>query len=303
MPSRAKDFKSFVYTISPPQHMIGLQTTGPQTTAIQKAVVRSLLSVVQSLYQTHLKKSRESGTVTIQIFHLFPMSATDHPIEHLAIILDGNRRWAVEHNLPKLIGHTEGAKNLKRVAKAVLAKKIRYLTLYCLSTENLQNRTPEELKHLFSLLEQLTDYLGEFVENNARVNVIGNPAGLPQSTQKKLLEMVENTKHHHDMVMTLAVNYGGRDEITRAVKKIVQENIPAENITEETIQQHLDTADMPDVDLVIRTGGDQRLSNYLPWQSTYAELYFTPTHWPAFSEKNLDEALEWFQNQKRNKGK
>lgn len=231
------------------------------------------------------------------------MSPVDHPIKHLAIILDGNRRWATERGLPKLLGHTEGAKNLKRVAKAVMKRGVDYLTLYCLSTENLTNRSEEELKHLFSLFEQLTNYLGEFVENNAKVRIIGDPSKLPESTQKKLAKMVEDTQAHTDFTMILAVNYGGRDEITRAVQKIVGENIPAESITEATIQEHLDTADVPDVDLVIRTGGDQRLSNYLPWQSTYAELYFTPTQWPAFSEEDLDTALEWFQNQKRNKGK
>lgn len=231
------------------------------------------------------------------------MSTSDHPLKHLAIILDGNRRWAVEHGLPKLIGHTEGAKNIKKIAKAVMNKGVDYLTLYCLSTENLKNRSEEELKHLFSLFEQLTNYLGEFVENNAQVRVIGDPSKLPESTQKKLQHMVEKTKDHTDFTMILAVNYGGRDEITRAVQKIVAEKIPATEINEATIQAHLDTADIPDVDLVIRTGGDQRLSNYLPWQSTYAELYFTPTYWPAFREEDLDAAIEWFQTQKRNKGK
>lgn len=226
-----------------------------------------------------------------------------HPLHHLAIILDGNRRWATERGLPKLVGHTEGAKNLKRVAKAAMNRGVRYLTLYCLSTENLTNRSEEELKHLFSLFEQLTNYLGEFVENNTKFRVIGDPTKLPESTQKKLEKMIEDTKNHQAFTMILAVNYGGRDEITRAVQKIVRENIPADTITEKTIQEHLDTADLPDVDLVIRTGGDQRLSNYLPWQSTYAELYFTPTQWPAFSEADLDRAIEWFQNQKRNKGK
>lgn len=231
------------------------------------------------------------------------MPSENQPIKHLAIILDGNRRWATKKGLPKLIGHTEGAKNIKRIAKTVMNKGTKYLTLYCLSTENLKNRSEKELKHLFSLFEKLTDYLGEFVENNAKVRIIGDTRKLPASTQKKLHEIVEKTKDHTDFTMILAVNYGGRDEIMRAVQKIVSENIAAENITEETIRNHLDTAGVPDVDLVIRTGGDQRLSGYLPWQTTYAELYFTPTFWPAFSEKDLNTAIEWFQNQKRNKGK
>lgn len=231
------------------------------------------------------------------------MSDSNHTINHLAIILDGNRRWATQKGLPKLIGHTEGAKNLKKIAKAVLAKDIHYLTLYTLSTENLKNRNAEELEHLFSLFERLADYIGDFVKDNAKLNLIGNISGLPEKTQKRLLDLQEKTKNHTAMTMTLAVNYGGRDEITRAVQKIITKNIPASEITEETIQTHLDTTNMPDVDLVIRTGGDQRLSNYLPWQTTYAELYFTPTFWPAFTEKNLDAAIDWFYEQKRNKGK
>ncbi len=227
----------------------------------------------------------------------------EYPLKHIAIILDGNRRWATERGLPKIVGHTEGAKNLKKIAKAVQKRGIQYLTVYALSTENLHNRSEEELKHIFSLFEQLTEYIGEFVANGSKINLIGNIAALPQKTQERLLDLQEKTKSHDKMVMTLAVNYGGRDEITRAVKKIIEEKIPVENITEEVVGLHLDEPTMPDVDLVIRTGGDQRLSNYLPWQTTYAELYFTPTHWPAFTENNFDTALEWFQNQKRNKGK
>lgn len=227
----------------------------------------------------------------------------EYPLKHIAIILDGNRRWATERGLPKIVGHTEGAKNLKKIAKAVQKRGIQCLTVYALSTENLHNRSEEELKHIFSLFEQLTEYIGEFVANGSKINLIGNIAALPQKTRERLLDLQEKTKSHGKMVMTLAVNYGGRDEITRAVKKIIEEKIPVENITEEVVGLHLDEPSMPDVDLVIRTGGDQRLSNYLPWQTTYAELYFTPTHWPAFTENDFDAALDWFQNQKRNKGK
>lgn len=231
------------------------------------------------------------------------MPPIEHPLTHLAIIMDGNRRWATERGMPKFLGHTEGAKNLKKIAKAAKKFSIRYLTLYTLSTENLKNRSEEELKHLFSLLDQLSDYLKDFEEENTALRIIGDIKGLPEKTQKNLQGLVNATKNNTSMILSLAINYGGRDELVRAFKKMTEEKISTQEISEETIQKHLDTFDMPDVDLVIRTGGDQRLSNYLPWQTTYAELYFTPVYWPAFSEHDLKEAIEWFQNQKRNKGK
>jgi len=231
------------------------------------------------------------------------MPPLDHTLQHLAIIMDGNRRWATGKGLPKLMGHTEGAKNLKKIAKAVKQRGIPFLTLYTLSTENLKERSPEELDHLFSLISQLIDYLDEFFKEDAKLCVIGDYTKLPAKPLKALKEMMEQTKNNKSMTLTLAINYGGRNELTRAFQKMVAQEIKQEEITEESIQKHLDTADMPDVDLVIRTSGAQRLSNYLPWQTTYAELYFTPVHWPAFSETDLDTAIEWFQNQKRNKGK
>lgn len=239
-------------------------------------------------------------------------------IHHLAIIMDGNRRWATERGLPKLLGHTEGAKTLKTIAKTVQKRGIPYLTLWALSTENLQERSEEELKHLFSLFKQLVDYLGDFIENNVRLNLIGNLQELPSDVWKKLNNVAEKTKSHTGMVLTLAINYGGRDEILRAIKRWVDEKSspPARGreaerseagevgaLTESKFEKYLDTAGLPDPDLIIRTGGHQRLSGYLPWQSTYSELYFTKTYWPAFSEEELDKAIEWFQEQKRNRGK
>lgn len=216
--------------------------------------------------------------------------------------MDGNRRWAAERGLPKLLGHTEGAKNLKRVAKAARDRGIPYLTVWALSTENLKERSDEELKHLFSLFNQLTDYLDDFFENNARLRLIGDIAGLPEETQKKLQSVVEKTKANTGMTLILAVNYGGHDEILRAMKKMLAAKLDPAELNEKTLEQYLDTADFPPVDLVIRTAGHQRLSGYLPWQTTYAELYFTPVKWPAFSEADLDKAITWFNEQKRNRG-
>ncbi len=224
-------------------------------------------------------------------------------LRHIAIVMDGNRTWATTRGLPKLMGHTEGAKTLKKIATAVREREIPYLTVWALSTENLKERSPEELKHLFSLFNQLTNYLEDFFKHNARVLLIGNISELPAETQKRLGEMVEKTKSHTAMTLILAVNYGGRDEILRATKKMLAAGVSPEGVTEETFKTYLDTANIPDPDLIIRTAGHQRLSGYLPWQSTYAELYFTDVQWPAFSEKDLDDAIAWFQNQKRNHGK
>ncbi len=228
---------------------------------------------------------------------------TKNQLNHVAIIMDGNRRWATEHNLPKLIGHTEGGKNLKKIITACKKRDIKYLTVWALSTENLKEREPKELKHLFSLFEKLVDYLGDFNKNNIRANIIGDISKLPISTQKKLTEMVEHTKSNTGLVFTLAVNYGGRDEIVRAIKKILESNVSLENVTEENFSKYFDTFDLPDPELIIRTGGANRLSGFMPWQSTYSELYFTQTYWPAFSEKDLDLAIDWFEKQKRNRGK
>lgn len=228
---------------------------------------------------------------------------TKNQLRHVAILMDGNRRWAVEHNLPKLIGHTEGGKNLKKIITACQKRDIGFLTVWALSTENLKEREPKELKHLFSLFEKLVDYLDDFNKNNIRANIIGDTSKLPTSTQKKLTEIVENTKNNTGLVFTLAVNYGGRDEIVRAIKKILKTDVSLENVTEENFSKYLDTSDLPDPELIIRTGGANRLSGFMSWQSTYSELYFTQTYWPAFSEKDLDLAIDWFKKQKRNHGK
>ena len=224
-------------------------------------------------------------------------------LKHIALIMDGNRTWAKAKGLPKMIGHTEGAKNLRRVAKAASDRGIAYLTLWALSTENFKNRGEDELKHLFSLAEKIIDHITDFEENNVRFNLIGDVSKLPESTQKVLYDLEEKTAQHNGMVLTLAINYGGRDELVRATQKMIEGGLSAEDVTEESFEKYLDTHDMPDVDMVIRTSDHQRLSGYLPWQTTYAELYFPKVKWPAFSEDDLDKAIEWFNEQKRNKGK
>ena len=229
--------------------------------------------------------------------------------QHLAIIMDGNRRWAKERGLPAFFGHNEGAKVVQKITKVVRERGIPYLTLYALSTENLK-RSEDELKKLFSLLHDVEKYLKDFLDNDVRLHIIGDLDGIPSDTAQRLRALMEKTKNNQAMVLTLAINYGGRNEIVRAVNRILLETkkspiLEGEHITinEKIFTSYLDTDTLPDVDLVIRTSGAQRLSNYLPWQTVYAELYFTETKWPAFTEIDLDLALTWFANQKRNHGK
>ncbi|MFH1286249.1 MAG: polyprenyl diphosphate synthase [Candidatus Magasanikbacteria bacterium] len=227
---------------------------------------------------------------------------SENSIQHLAIIMDGNRRWATTQNLPKFVGHTEGAKNLKRIVKHVRSKNIPYLTLYTLSTENLK-REKKELEHLFSLFGKLINYISDFTKHDTQLRLAGDISQLPENTRKALLNIVEKTKNHSSLVLTLAVAYGGRDEIVRAAKKIITKKISADTLEENIFEENMDFAGYPNVDLVIRTGEKRRLSNFMLWKIAYAELYFTDTHWPAFSEKNLDEALDSYYKQKRTFGK
>lgn len=223
-------------------------------------------------------------------------------IKHLAIIMDGNRRWATQKGLPKLMGHSEGAKTFRKLVEATNERGIKYLTAWALSTENLQ-RGEEELKHLFSLMSKMTDYLGDFKKNNVRFNTIGDLSRIPENVQDKFNQLKKETKNNTGLTLNLAVAYGGRDEIVRVTQKIIQAGLAPEEITESKFEEFLDTAGMPEVDLVIRTGGHQRLSGYLAWQTTYAELYFTDLMFPDFGTEELDKAIEWFNQQERKRGK
>jgi undecaprenyl diphosphate synthase len=223
--------------------------------------------------------------------------------QHVAIILDGNRRWATARGMPKILGHTEGAKNVETIGLEAIRRGVTYLTLYTLSSENLKNRGAEELTHIFSLVVQLKDHVERFRKHSVRFNTIGDLSKLPQQVQDVLTSLKEESKAFGSLTLTIAINYGGRDEIVRAARKAVAGNLSSEDLTEESFSKLLDTAGMPDVDLLIRTGGHHRLSNFLPWQSTYAELYFTETMWPAFSVEEFGRALDWFAAQPRNHGK
>lgn len=226
---------------------------------------------------------------------------TDRPT-HVALIMDGNRRWATKRGLPKIMGHTEGAKRLKPLIKKAIELDISYITLWALSTENLKERSEKELAHLFGLFKRIVEYLADFTENNVKFQAIGDLSALPQDVQDALAQVAEASKENSGLTLTLAVNYGGRDEMVRAVKKMITEGKNPEEITEEVISAYLDTGDMPDPDMIIRTGGAPRLSGYLPWQGTYAELYFTDLFWPEFTPEAFEEAVTWFGTIQRNKG-
>ena len=226
--------------------------------------------------------------------------------EHVAIIMDGNRRWAKKNNLSTPQGHKEGAENLKRIAKFANKIGIKHLTVYAFSTENWK-RTKEEVGALMLLLQK---YLEEFLSSddfeNIKVNMLGNIADLDTGLQKSINKIIEKTKNNTGLVLNIAFNYGGRDEIVRAVRKIaedVKENkINVEDINEQTISNSLYTAGQLEPDLLIRTSGEQRLSNFLLWQLAYTEFYFVQKYWPDFSEQDLDEAISVFEKRNRKFG-
>lgn len=225
--------------------------------------------------------------------------------QHIAIIMDGNGRWATERNKPRSAGHIEGVEALKRVTSDCTRLGVKYLTLYAFSTEN-WNRPTNEVNALMGLvLTHLTDEL--FDKNDVRMRIIGDRKRLPQAVREKLEWMEEHTADHKAMTMVIAISYSSRWEITDAVQKIAQQvkdgSMQPEDITEDTISQNLDAAFMPDPDLLIRTGGELRISNYLLWQIAYSELYFTPVYWPDFSNDDLLKAVEYYQSKQRRFGK
>ena len=215
--------------------------------------------------------------------------------EHVAIILDGNGRWAKNKHMPRTYGHTVGSKVVERTVEDASDIGIKYLTVYVFSTENWK-RSQDEVSMLFSLIERyLRSLIKKSKKNNVRCRVIGRRDNMSSSMLQVIEKLEEETNDNIGLTFTLAINYGGRDEITRAVQAIAQDvkdgKLNAEDITESTISDYLDTSGMPDPDLLIRTGGDERLSNYLPWQLTYTEFYFTPVLWPAFTKNDLIDAV------------
>lgn len=226
---------------------------------------------------------------------------------HVAIILDGNGRWAKAKGLPRTAGHTAGAKNVEVVCEEAYNMGIEYLTLYAFSTEN-WNRSKEEVTALMNLLNQyLKNCLKTAKKNNMRIRVIGDISRLDPSMQEKIYLLEKESASYTGLNLTIAINYGSRDEIVRGIKRMYQDveehKLDADAISEDTVSKYLDTADLPDPDLMIRTSGEQRLSNYLLWQLAYAEFYFTPVAWPDFHGEELRKAVEAYENRDRRYGK
>ncbi|WP_396172921.1 isoprenyl transferase [Flavobacterium sp.] len=227
--------------------------------------------------------------------------------KHLAIIMDGNGRWAKQQGLLRVMGHENGTKSVRQVVEASAKLGIQNLTLYAFSTEN-WNRPKFEVDTLMNLLiKSLKKELPTLLENNIKLNTIGNLDKLPKNAQSELLEVLNKTKENNRMTLTLALSYGSREELISAVKAIsdkVKNNIiSTETIDESIINQHLYTHNLPEVDLLIRTSGEHRISNFLLWQIAYAELYFTDVLWPDFTENHLYEAIISYQKRERRFGK
>lgn len=223
--------------------------------------------------------------------------------QHIAIILDGNGRWAKKRGLPRTAGHQEGAMNVREITKLCGKLGVKALTVYAFSTENWK-RPEEEVKFLMKLpLKFFDEFAPELIENDIRFKVIGNTEDLPTELQEKIRELSHQTKDNQTMTLTIALNYGSQDEIKQAVQQIAKEvkagELKVEEITEDVIENHLMTHDLPPLDLMIRTSGEQRISNYLLWQLAYAELFFTSVAWPDFKENQLYEAI--YDYQKRNR--
>ena len=229
------------------------------------------------------------------------MIETNKIPQHIAIIMDGNGRWANEKGKERSYGHQAGVEAVRRITTACSNMGVKFLTLYTFSTEN-WNRPADEVSALMGLvLTSLEDEI--FMKNNVRFRMIGDIERLPKEVQQKLHETEEHTAKNDHMTMTIALSYSSRWEIAEATKKIVSEGIKADDITEDTISAHLQSRFMPDPDLLIRTGGELRISNYLLWQIAYSELYFCDTYWPDFDEGELQKAIESYQSRQRRFGK
>ncbi len=221
---------------------------------------------------------------------------------HLAIIMDGNGRWAKSRGLPRVMGHRAGVENLRPILRAASEFGIKILTLYAFSTEN-WGRPEPEVRGIVNILETVIDReLGHLHANGVQLRHLGDLSRLSQDLQKKVRNAIELTRNNDQLTLNVAFNYGGRAEIVHAVQRIVADGIPADQIDETLIDHYLYTGGQPDPDLIVRTGGDLRVSNFLIWQGAYAEYYSTPAYWPAFDRNELWQALQHYQGRERRFG-
>jgi undecaprenyl diphosphate synthase len=221
---------------------------------------------------------------------------------HIGIIMDGNGRWAKARGLPRSAGHRAGTENLRVVLRAAVEFGVQVLTIYAFSTEN-WGRSESEIKALLSILERVIDReLSELHEEGVQLRHIGHLEHLPQKLQQKVLDAVELTQDNRQLVLNVAFDYGGRAELVDAVRRIVADGVPVERVDESLIDRYLYTVGLPDPDMIIRTSGEMRLSNFLIWQGAYAEFYVTPTLWPDFDKDELYKALEDYSRRERRFG-
>lgn len=226
----------------------------------------------------------------------------NHLPQHVAIIMDGNGRWAKRRGLPRLAGHKQGATNAQRVVEILTEYRIPYLTLYAFSTEN-WNRPQAEVNGLLQLLEEKLDEGVKLAqEKGIKIRHLGKLDELSPEIQHRIKQALELTQNNTGMTISLAFNYGGRDEIVEVMRRLILSGIPAQKIDESIVSQYLYTAGIPDPDLIIRTGGESRLSNFLTWQAAYAEIYFTPVLWPDFDRREIDKALIFYRQRQRRFG-
>ena len=224
---------------------------------------------------------------------------------HVGVIMDGNGRWAKKRGLPRKFGHREGAKTFRKIVRHAKDIGIKYITFYAFSTENWK-RPEDEVQSIMKLFEKYLDELDDFLKEHVRIRFIGDRSKLSDTLKAKMARSEELSKDYDLMTLILAINYGGRDEITNAVKLIAEDvkagKIDPSEINDDLIQSRLYTQEIPDVDLIIRPSGEQRLSNFLIWQSAYAEYYFTDILWPDFSKKDLEKAVEVYRDRHRRFG-
>jgi len=224
--------------------------------------------------------------------------------KHIAIIMDGNRRWAKQKGLSDGKGHEAGAENLQKIVEYCRDIGIKHLTVYALSTENWRKRAPAEVRGLFQLLVRIVREKAEqYRKSGIKFFVLGNFQAFPFKVKEAIKKILSLVIVEEKIQFNIALNYGGRDEIINAIKRMIKDKIPAEKIDEKLVSDYLYTKDQPDPDLIIRPGGELRLSNFLLWQMSYAELYFTDILWPDFGPKELEKVLIWYQDRERRMGK
>ncbi len=222
---------------------------------------------------------------------------------HVAIIMDGNGRWALQRGLPRIEGHRAGTDNLRRVLEACHELGIRYLTLYAFSTEN-WGRPAEEVRGLMSILEDMIDTeIQELDDEGVKLQHFGSLERLDPELRKKVQAAVEKTKTNDRLYLNIAFNYGGRDEIVRAMRGMLRDGVRPEAVNDQLVNKYLYTSGVPDPDLVIRTSGELRISNFLIWQAAYAEWYFTPVYWPDFDKEEMRKAVKEFSSRERRYGR